>query len=207
MRKIFFLLLPIGILFCSFKMVSKKTKKTSSEISATNDLTGQRLLERVKIIKQFIGNNPKFNKELAFFIDMWIMSGKNRFFVYDLINGKMIDQGLVAHGWGSKTKNAGKLKFSNVINSLCTSLGKYYIGHDYIGQFGKAYKLYGLDQTNSNAFVRNIVLHKYDKVPYEEQDKAICSSSGCPMVNEKFYKRIEKLIDISKKNIILDVYY
>jgi hypothetical protein len=86
-------------------------------------------------------------------------------------------------------------------------LGKYSIGKDYVGRFGKAYKLYGLDVTNSNAFARSIVLHKYDKVPYEEQDKAIVHSLGCPMVNELYYNRIEKIIDNSKRNIILDIYY
>jgi hypothetical protein len=86
-------------------------------------------------------------------------------------------------------------------------LGKYSIGKDYVGRFGKAYKLYGLDATNSNAFARSIVLHKYDKVPYEEQDKAIVHSLGCPMVNELYYGRIEKIIDNSKRNIILDIYY
>jgi hypothetical protein len=164
-------------------------------------------LDRVKTIKQFISTNSKYNNELAFFIDMRIMSGKNRFIVYDLKNDKIVDQGLVAHGIGSETQNNEKLKFSNVNSSFCTALGKYYIGKDYIGKFGKAYKLYGLDPTNSNAFARSIVLHKYDKVPYEEQDRAICHSLGCPMVNEIYYSRMEKLIDNSKRNIILDIYY
>jgi hypothetical protein len=109
---------------------------------------------------------------------MKIMSGKNRLFVYDLKNDKIIDKGLAAHGFGSETQIEGQLKISNSNNSFCTSLGKYYIGYSYNGEFGKACKLYGLEETNNNAFMRNIVLHKYDKVPYEEQDKPICKSLG-----------------------------
>jgi hypothetical protein len=207
MKKIIFIVIPIAIMFCSFgKMTSFPVEKSYRSSSLTT-LTEQRLLDRVKTIKQFISTNSKYNNELAFFIDMRIMSGKNRFIVYDLKNDKIVDQGLVAHGIGSETQNNEKLKFSNVNSSFCTALGKYYIGKDYLGKFGKAYKLYGLDPTNSNAFARSIVLHKYDKVPYEEQDRAICHSLGCPMVNEIYYGRIEKLIDTSKRDIILDIYY
>ena len=207
MKKIIFIVIPIAILFCSFGNISSFPIEKSYKSSSLTTLTEQRLLDRVKTIKQFISTNSKYNNELAFFIDMRIMSGKNRFIVYDLKNDKIVDRGLVAHGIGSETQNNEELKFSNVNSSFCTALGKYYIGKDYIGRFGKAYKLFGLDNTNSNAFARTIVLHKYEKVPYEEQDKAICHSLGCPMVNEIYYGRIEKLIDNSKKNIILDIYY
>ena len=207
MKKIIFILIPILILFCSFDTTLSLSRKKSPEVFSVTTIMEQRLLERVKIIKKFINTNSKYNNELAFFIDMRIMSGKNRFIVYDLKNDKIVDQGLVAHGIGSETQNNEELKFSNVNSSFCTALGKYYIGKDYLGRFGKAYKLYGLDTTNSNAFARSIVLHKYEKVPYQEQEKAICHSLGCPMVNEIYYGRIEKLIDNSKKNIILDIYY
>jgi hypothetical protein len=208
MKKTIFILLPaVVILFCSFNNGLKKTEKTALETVTVTNVTEQRLLEHVKTIKQFVGANSKYNNEFAFFVDMRVMSGKNRFIVYDLKKDLIVDQGLVAHGIGSETGKKEELKFSNTNSSFCTSLGKYSIGQDYFGKFGKAYKLYGLDATNSNAFARSIVLHKYDKVPYEEQDKAIVHSLGCPMVNEKYYGRIEKIIDNSKKNIILDIYY
>ncbi|HJY13542.1 MAG TPA: murein L,D-transpeptidase catalytic domain family protein, partial [Flavobacterium sp.] len=101
----------------------------------------------------------------------------------------------------------GKLKFSNVPNSLSTSLGKYYIGNSYYGKFGKAYKLYGLDKTNSNAFYRDIVFHYYFDVPYQEQKGYICNSFGCPMVNKKYFERTAKIIDDSDSNIVMSIYY
>jgi hypothetical protein len=192
MKKIFFGLILMGLVFSSFN------KDNSAD---------ERLNNQVEEVKKIISNNPKYNKEIAFFIDMEIQSGKNRFFIYDLKANKIIDKGLVAHGSGSETGIPGKLKFSNINNSHSTSLGKYSIGNHYNGQFGKSYKLYGLDKTNSNAFVRSIVLHKFWAVPYEEQAKYICNSYGCPMVNEKYFERIEKIIDDSKTNIILSIYY
>ena len=207
MKKIIFGLIFIGILFTSFKVFDKMKTDNSVEISVINDSSKEKLDAEVKEIKKVIQGNPKYNKEIAFFIDMKISSGKNRFFVYDLNKETIIDQGLVAHGLGSETGIQGKLKFSNTNNSLATSLGKYYISNSYIGRFGKAYKLYGLDKTNSNAFDRAIVLHKYFDVPYKEQTECICNSYGCPMVNEKYFKRIEEIIDNSKTNILLVIYY
>ena len=194
------------MLMFSIKILSKNTND-SSIISVFNNATEEKLFNRAKIIKKFIVNNSKYNNEIAFIIDMKIMSGKNRFFVYDLKNNVIIDQGLVAHGIGSQTQTEGELIFSNEPNSLSTSLGKYSIGSSYNGQFGKSYKLFGLEETNNKAFARNIVLHKYSKVPFGEQESPICKSFGCPMINVEFYKRIEKLIDNSKTNIILDIFY
>ena len=190
----------------SFKLIRhhNNTSKSNSELIYSPK---EKLSTQIVEVKKLINNNLKYNNEIAFFIDMEIPSGKNRFFIYDLKNNKIVDKGLVAHGSGSETNVQGKLKFSNVDNSLCTSLGKYSIGNSYVGKFGKAYKLYGLDKTNSNAFDRNIVLHKYYDVPYNEQQNNICNSYGCPMVNEKFYSRIEKIIDNSETKIILNIFY
>ncbi|MBZ4044162.1 MULTISPECIES: murein L,D-transpeptidase catalytic domain-containing protein [Flavobacterium] len=172
-----------------------------------NSLEIERINFRIDEMKSMLKVNSKYNSKIAFFVDMRIPSGKNRFFVYDLQNNKIIDQGLVAHGCGSETGIKGDLKFSNAPNSNCTSLGRYAIGSNYNGMFGKAYRLSGLDETNSNAYKRAIVLHHYSAVPYEEQDHYISRSHGCPMVNEQFFKRIEKIIDSSKSNILLDIYY
>lgn len=206
-KTILYFLLLIIILF-SLKILLDNSKKIEIIKSKKEDKeTALKLSKRVQEVKKLIASGSGYDKKIAFFIDMKIMSGRNRFFVYDLQKDKIIDEGLVAHGFGSETKFEGELKFSNVNDSKCTSLGKYYIGYSYNGQFGKAYKLYGLDKTNDNAFLRNIVLHKYSKVPYEQQINPICLSYGCPMVSEKYYARIEKIIDNSGKKIVLDIYY
>jgi hypothetical protein len=167
----------------------------------------KRVETHVADIKKLIHKNTKYNDKIAFFIDMKIPSGKNRFFVYDLKADKIIDKGLVAHGSGSETGKEGKLRFSNIPNSLSTSLGRYSIGNHYYGKFGKAYRLYGLDETNNNAFKRDIVFHYYYDVPYEEKDGYICNSHGCPMVNKKYFERIARLIDSSKSDILMSIYY
>jgi len=194
-----FLFLTVGFFTGSKSYLKKETTITNFEV--------ERINSRVNEIRDMISIDSKYNTKIAFFVDMRIPSGKNRFFVYDLVNNKIIDQGLVAHGSGSETGTKGNLKFSNEPNSNCTALGRYAIEKCYKGSFGKSYKLNGLDETNNNALKRAIVLHYYSAVPYEEQDYYISNSHGCPIFNEQFFKRIEKLIDTSKSKIILDVYY
>ncbi|AQX10456.1 murein L,D-transpeptidase catalytic domain-containing protein [Elizabethkingia ursingii] len=157
-------------------------------------------------IRKFASENG-YNEKLAFFVDFSLTSNKCRFFVVDLKSGKILEKGLVAHGSGSESgKTNGKLKFSNTDGSYCSSLGKYVIKNSYKGDFGKAYRLIGLDNTNSNAFSRAIVLHKYSKVPDNETTNPIVLSLGCPMVSPTFFGTLEKYIDSAEKSIVLYIY-
>jgi hypothetical protein len=200
MNKIFVVFLMILFVCIGYKIVCKD-RRNNSPVTATIDS------KQINEVKRLIKSNSKYNRRFVFFIDMKVPSGKNRFFVYDLKTDKITDKGLVAHGSGSETGIKGKLKFSNIPNSLSTSIGKYYIGNSYQGKFGKAYKLYGLDETNSNAFKRDIVFHYYYDVPYKEQNGYICNSYGCPMVNRKYFDRMSKIIDESESNILMSIYY
>jgi hypothetical protein len=194
----------ILLLFC---LSSFTTYNVTNKKETLNELEILRLTDHVNEIKSVVSIDRKYSTKIAFLVDMKIKSGKNRFFVYDLQNNKILDQGLVAHGCGSETGIPGDLKFSNVPNSNSTSLGRYSIEKSYHGMFGKAFRLNGLDESNNNAFKRAIVLHHYSAVPYEEQDHYIARSHGCPMVNEVFFKRLEKIIESSDSKIMLYVYY
>jgi len=196
-----FIIILLGLFIYGFKLCEPETNTVPTED------TKERLVAQVTILRAYIVNHPNYNSEMAYFIDMKVMSGKNRFFIYDLKKGEVIDKGLVAHGSGSETGNGVELKFSNTPNSYCTALGKYAIGEKYSGVFGTAYRLKGLDKTNNNALARSIVLHHYDDVPYSEQNQPIVNSLGCPMVNKTFFERIEKQIDNSKKEILVTIYY
>lgn len=154
--------------------------------------------------KKFIKNKP-YNEEFCFLIDMKIRSGSNRFFVYDLKHDSVIHAGVVTHGRCNERWLSGR-KYGNEPGCGCTSLGKYKIGNPYIGRFGLAYKLYGLDSTNSNAFRRYVVLHAHDCVPPDEVFTEICQSDGCPTVSPGFLKTLQRLINSSEKPVLLWIY-
>jgi len=193
------------ILFLTLTSFGIPKEITNKDNMTTEEL--ERFNSQINEVKKVINANHTYNTKIAFFVDMKIKSGKNRFFVYDLVNDKILDEGLVAHGCGSETEIKGNLKFSNELKSNATSLGRYAIGKAYNGMFGKSYRLYGLDETNNNALKRAVVLHSYSAVPEEEQEYYISRSHGCPMVSEVFFKRLEKIIDGSKSSIILNIYY
>jgi hypothetical protein len=137
---------------------------------------------------------------------MGLPSRTYRFFVVDLERNTLLLVGMVAHGSGNHTF-AVTPSFSNTEGSSCTSLGRYRIGASYAGRFGRAYKLYGLDSTNSEAFRRNIVLHSFSYVPEAETDPyPICNSRGCPMVSLGFLQQLEPPIDHSPRPILLWIF-
>ena len=148
----------------------------------------------------------QYCRQFCFMIDMGITSGKKRFFVYNLEKDSIEMSGLVTHGSGSD-KNGDAHFFSNRSGSNCTSLGSYVVGNSYDGKFGPAYKLHGLDPTNSRAFDRFVVLHAHQCVPNDEvYPFPICVSLGCPTVSVDFLEGLKKYIEIAEKPVILQLY-
>ena len=160
---------------------------------------------RAMDVKEYV-QQKKLSSKYCFLIDMSQPSGRKRFYVYDMENDSLLFAGLVSHGSCNK-RFLQKASFSNTLNSGCSSLGKYKVGYAYKGRFGKAYKLFGLEGTNSKAFDRAVVLHAYDCVPDSEvYPYPICNSLGCPMVSYSFLSKLSRLIDSSSKPVLLWIY-
>lgn len=178
---------------------------TDNRLISNSEVMG-RLKEKASIAKNYVDENG-FDVSYCFMIDMRLPSGKNRFFVYNLLKDSLEATGLVTHGKGSQSES-GSLVFSNMPNSNCTSLGKYKIGTSYNGNFGLSYKLMGLDKTNSRALDRAVVLHSYFGVPKDEvYPSAICLSEGCPAVSPAFFTQLKGYMDESQEPILMWIYY
>jgi L,D-transpeptidase catalytic domain len=179
-------------------------KNLSEKKTETSAIVKQRMQSHALTIKNYAKTHG-CNTWYCFLVDMNIESGKNRFFVYNLKNDSAELSGLVTHGSGKASSS--EIRFSNQEGSLCSSLGKYKIGNSYSGKFGLAYKLYGLDSSNSNAFNRFVVLHSHECVPNEETTPfPICESWGCPTVAPSFLTALTKYIDKADKPILLSIY-
>ncbi len=146
-----------------------------------------------------------YNDKICFLLDMSLSSGQARFFVFDLKKDSLVNAGLVTHGRCYQDWLEGR-KYSNTIGSGCTSLGKYKIGQAYHGRFGPAYKLYGLEKTNNNAYKRYVVLHAHECVPESAVADEICQSDGCPTVSPGFLQYLKQVINASKKPMLLWIY-
>ena len=76
------------------------------------------------------------------------------------LEGGTIRSFYVSHGRGSDRDHSGFLQeFSNVPGSEATSRGAYLTCEWYNGKYGTSIRLEGLDQDNSNALDRAIVMH------------------------------------------------
>lgn len=202
---VLFIFLIIGYNLGSSKIKTDAFLTMVKSSGLEEDETESRLNQQAAEAAKFTRNNG-YNRDFCFLVDMRIPSGKNRFFIYDLKKNTITDKGLVAHGSG--LYQTAEINFSNEPGSYCSSTGKYKIGNPYQGKFGLAYKLYGLDSTNNNAYERFVVLHSHSCVPEEElPEYTICQSLGCPTVSPKFLARLQEKIDGSKKPVLMWIYY
>jgi hypothetical protein len=175
----------------------------------SNKEAGNKEIEKLQVMAaqaKIFCHNKGYNHKICFLVDMKLPSGKNRFFIYDLIRDSIINAGIVAHG-SCNQRFLSEPKFSNQPGCGCTALGKYKIGDKYKGRFGTAYKLLGLDSSNNNAFKRNIVLHSYYLVPDKETyPLPVCNSLGCAMVSYNYLCALARNIDASDRPILLWIF-
>lgn len=206
-------LLLLIILLLSFAWLSssgylKRTKATwigsaPAAYKPKADLK-EKMQFKAEEAKAFIEKN-NFNASVCFLIDMSLPSGQNRFFIYDLEKDSSKNSGLVTHGNCNQYWLDGR-KYDNTVGCGCSSLGKYKVGNSYSGRFGLAFKLYGLEKTNNNAFARFVVLHSHSCVPETEVKDDICQSNGCPTVSPGFLQQLNSIIKASKKPVLLWLY-
>ena len=177
------------------------------------------LEDKVSDLKEYCIKNG-YSTDIAVLVDYGAHFGKVRFFVWDFKKEKVVLSSICAQGCG-KGKNLGKNVFSNKVGSLCSSLGHYEIGakRKMLKGTRTAYTLYGLDETNSNALKRGILLHPvhlpgFSIYPFEIPEKKYKIfrwtirpfSEGCitiPFV--KFY-RLQNILDKTNGNVIMWVY-
>jgi len=90
-------------------------------------------------------------------VDYGAPSTEHRFYLINLLDGE-VKRFYSSHGIGSGNSNFAT-KFSDIKNSRQTSLGIYMARDIYNGRYGKTLRMYGLENSNAQAYNRDIVLH------------------------------------------------
>lgn len=146
-------------------------------------------------------------------IDMGLHSGVKRFFVWDFKNNSISDSFMVSHGCGimpwSWTWSKKNVVFSNKDGSHCTAEGKYKVGKRGYSNWGIGinYALLGLDNTNSNAVKRSVVLHSWEKVPDTEVfPDGTPEGWGCPALSNEALKKLDPKLKKAKMPVLLWIY-
>lgn len=100
-----------------------------------------------------------WRKDVVGIADYGLPSWKPRLHFVDLEKGTMRSF-LTAHGRGSDPEHSGWLQnFSKAPGSEATSRGAYLTCEWYTGKYGTSIRLVGLDEDNSTALDRLIVMH------------------------------------------------
>lgn len=124
-------------------------------------------------------------------IDFSLPSSKERLWIIDLEEGKLLYHSLVSHG-----RNSGDLmanKFSNVNSSFMSSLGFYVTGETYQGKHGYSLRLDGVEKGfNDLARERAIVIHgaDYANRDFVKSTGRLGRSLGCPALPMGLHKEI-----------------
>lgn len=128
------------------------------------------------------------NQRFLGVIDFKQHSSRERFYIVDMESGR-VETYLTAHGKNSDPNHDGYAdKFSNVPDSLTSSLGFYLTAETYYGSNGYSLRLDGLSTTNSKARERAIVIHGADYV--QNDGKKIGRSYGCPAVEQRYHQAL-----------------
>lgn len=199
-RATFLATLILFILGCSQPKKEVEQQAQKEEVYAP-DIIDTSLLNEAK---SYCLEND-FALDFALLVDLAPHSGNYRMFAINLFTGDTLFKALCTHGHCQKYEGRFA-EFSNLPGSNCSSLGKYKIGGKYAGTFGTSFKLYGLEESNSNALYRYVVLHGHPCVPDIDQEDDICTSEGCPTVSPSTLRKLETFIDLHNKPILLWIY-
>ena len=122
--------------------------------------------------------------------DFGLRSSEPRFHFVNMEAGT-VESFLVSHGDGSDPEHDGWLNwFSNTHGSHCTSKGSYATYGWYTGRYGTSIRLDGLEESNSNALDRAIVMHraKYAEKSHLDRWGRLGRSNGCFAMGDADFK-------------------
>ena len=132
-----------------------------------------------------------WRQDKAAIVDFGVHSAIPRFHIADMEAGSVRSL-LVSHGSGSDPEHDGWLnEFSNLHNSWATSSGAYVSWEWYEGRYGTSMRLEGLEETNSNAFPRAIVMHQasYATPAHLERWGRLGRSNGCFAIGPEVFSQ------------------
>lgn len=163
-----------------------------------------RVRERAEELRAFC-RNEGYNTDIALFVDLSRHSGRCRFVVWDFVQGRAIVVAPVSHGSGSRKSHerSAYARLSNEDGSHLSSVGRALIAERYEGRYGVAYRLDGLDATNSNLRPRCVVLHGWEHTTsYPIFPFATTGSWGCPVLSRRMMRRVDEVLR-SRNRVVL----
>jgi len=203
MKKKYIILLLVVLLLIAFipfipPVYHRFTKPMYKSYVDAKEWYGKVDCENLSQVRDFCERRG-YSTDYYILVDFSIPSGKKRFFIYDLQQGKRVLSSYCMHGSGKGNTDA-KPKFSNEFGSGCSSLGRYVM----VGKgrkFKNSIRLRGLDKTNYLAEARGILIHSAGKVTRFSGEREYIpigsESRGCFTVSRGC---VEKVMEIYRQS-------
>jgi hypothetical protein len=212
---------PAGFAASTASVINPKASETKDEPAATSveavasslydslglkklGLTKEAMLYGFKGHQKMVEKGLVENADILTIIDFSQTSHKKRMYIIDVKNIKVLMNTYVAHGKNSGLQSANS--FSNVHESLQSSLGFYVTKQTYTGKHGLSLRLDGKDRGfNDNAESRAVVVHGATYIGEHRLGSAYMGRSfGCPAVPQE---QADKVINTIKNGTTLFIYH
>ena len=166
-----------------------------------------RVAERAVVLREFCAREG-YNTRVAMFVDLSRHSGRNRFVVWDMERNEPMLIAPVSHGSGAQRSHvrSAYARLSNEDGSHLSSEGRAVVAERYEGRYGVAYRLDGLDATNSNLRSRYVVLHGWEHTTsYPIWPRATVGSFGCPVLSRRMMARVDEILRLEER-VVIDIF-
>jgi hypothetical protein len=164
-----------------------------------------RVKERAEELLMFC-RNEGYNTDIALFVDLSRHSGRCRFVVWSFVASRPMLVAPVSHGSGRVESHirSAYARISNEDGSHLSSVGRALVAERYEGRYGVAYRLDGLDATNSNLRPRCVVLHGWEHTTsYPIFPFATTGSWGCPVLSRRMMRRVDEILKNESRVVLL----
>ena len=166
-----------------------------------------RVAKRAEALREFCCKEG-YNTDVVLFVDASRHSGRRRFVAWCFERNAPMFVCPVSLGSGAKESHvrSAYAEFSNNEGSHLSSLGRALVAERYEGRYGVAYRLDGLEESNSNLRPRCVVLHGWEHTTsYPIWPRATVGSHGCPVLSRRMMQRLDEVLK-DKSNVILEIF-
>ena len=149
-----------------------------------------------------------YNQRIVLLWDLSVHSGRRRFVVWNIAENRVEHAFVASHGSGSPRSHvpSAYARVSNEDGSHLSSVGKALVAERYEGRYGVAYRLDGLDETNSEMRRRCIVLHGWQyTTSFPIWPLPTVGSWGCPVLSRKAMRILDEILQ-REENVLLWTY-
>ena len=164
----------------------------------------ERFRQHAAELREFCAANG-YNSRIALLWDLSLHSGRRRFVVWNYAKNRVERAFVASHGSGKECslRYSAYAATSNTPDSHLSSVGRALVAERYVGRYGVAYRLDGLDESNSALRERCVVLHGWKHTTsFPIWPMPTVGSWGCPVLSLRSMAILDEIIRNEEKVVL-----